>query len=186
MTYVHPSAQIEDNVVIGTGSRVWANVQIRSGARIGRECSLGRNSFVDLDVVVGDCVKVQNNASLYEGVTLEDGVFVGPNVIFTNDRVPRAVNPDGRLKASGDWELWRTTVRRGASLGAGAVVLTCAEIGPWAMVGSGTVVTRDVPGHAVVVGNPGRIIGFVSAGGQRCETQQEAELLSVAEAKRLV
>lgn len=184
MSLVHESAQVDDDVVIGDGTRVWANVQIRSGARIGEQCVFGRNSFVDLDVVVGDRVKVQNNASLYEGLILEDGVFVGPHVIFTNDRVPRAITPDGRLKTTDDWELGRTIVRHGAALGAGTVVVTGVEIGRWALIGSGTVVTRDVPSHAIVVGNPGRIVGYVSAGGQRCDTQQEAQMLSASEAER--
>jgi UDP-2-acetamido-3-amino-2,3-dideoxy-glucuronate N-acetyltransferase len=185
VSYVHPTAQIEDDVVIGDDTRVWANVQVRSGARVGRECNLGRNCFVDVDVVVGDRVKIQNNASLHEGVTLENGVFVGPGVIFTNDRVPRAVTPDGRVKAADDWELGHTVVRHGAAVGAGVVVVTGVEVGPWAMIGSGAVVTRDVPAHAVVVGNPGRIVGYVSAGGQRCETQHEAQILSATEAERV-
>lgn len=174
--YVHPTAVIDDDVVIGSGTMIWANVQMRSGARIGVECIFGRNSFVDLNVVVGDRVKVQNNASLYEGVTLEDGVFVGPHVVFTNDKVPRAIGPDGALKSTEDWELGRIVVRSGASIGAAAVVVTGIEIGRWAMVGSGAVVTRDVPDHALVVGNPGRIVGYVDAAGRRFETLQEARV----------
>ncbi len=173
---IHPSASVEDGVTIGAGTRIWSNVQVRRGARIGRSCVFGRNSSVDLDVVVGDHVKVQNNASLYEGVELEDGVFIGPHVIFTNDRVPRAINPDGSLKNTDDWELGRTFVRTGAALGAGATVVTGVEIGLWAMVGSGAVVTGDVPPHALVVGNPARIVGYVSAAGRRCTTQDEAIL----------
>ena len=181
--WIHPTAQIDEDVVVGDGTRIWANVQVRAGARIGLECSFGRNSFVDLGVVVGNRVKVQNNASLYEGVVLDDGVFIGPHVIFTNDRIPRAVTPDGRLKTTDDWELGRTTVGRGAALGAGAIVVTGVDIGAWAMIGAGTVITRDVPEHALVVGNPGRIIGYISAGGQRCETQHEARVLTTNEAE---
>lgn len=173
-TFVHPTATVEDGAAIGRGTKVWANVQIRTGARVGAECVFGRNSFVDVDVVVGDRVKVQNNASLYEGVTLEDGVFIGPHVVFTNDKVPRAVTPGGRLKSPDDWELGRTVVRTGAALGANAVIVTGVEIGRWAMVGSGSVVTKDVADHALVVGNPARVVGYVSASGARHDTQEAA------------
>ncbi|MDW3214163.1 MAG: acyltransferase [Ilumatobacteraceae bacterium] len=182
MTMLHPTAEIDDEVDVGDHSKVWAHVQIRSGAHIGSECVLGRNSFVDLDVRVGDRVKIQNNASLYEGVTLEDGVFIGPHVVFTNDKVPRAINPDGRLKTTDDWVLGATTVRYGAAIGANAVIVTGVEIGRWAMIGSGTVVTRDVPDHALVVGNPGRLVGWVSASGERFDTQDEAISTTEAEA----
>ncbi|MCB0965224.1 MAG: N-acetyltransferase [Ilumatobacter sp.] len=171
---MHPSATVEEGADVGEGTKIWANVQIRRGARIGRECVFGRNSFVDVDVTVGDRVKVQNNASLYEGVTLETGVFIGPHVVFTNDLVPRAINPDGTLKNTDDWVLGRTIVRRGAALGACTVVVTGVEIGEWAMVGSGAVVTRDVPAHALAVGNPARVIGYVSASGQRFDTAEAA------------
>lgn len=181
MTTPHPSAQIEDDVVIGDGTMVWSNVQIRTGARIGSGCVFGRNSFVDVGVAIGDHVKVQNNASLYEGVVVEDGVFIGPHVIFTNDRVPRAITPTGDLKTTDDWVLGTTTVRRGASLGAGTVVVTGVDIGRWAMIGAGTVVTRDVPDHGLVVGNPGRVIGFVSASGERCDNAEDARRLTLDE-----
>lgn len=183
-TFVHPTATVEDGATIGDGTKVWALVQVRSGARVGRNCILGRNSFVDVDVEVGDSVKVQNNASLYEGVTLEDGVFVGPHVIFTNDKVPRAVTPSGALKSADDWQLGRTVVRHGAAIGAGAVIVTGIDIGRWAMIGSGAVVTKDVPDHALVVGNPGRVIGYVSAAGQRFDTADEARVASTREAER--
>ena len=171
---VHPSADVDDGVVIGAGTRVWSNVQIREGARIGSNCILGRNCFVDVDVTVGDNVKIQNNSSLYEGLTVEDGVFIGPHVIFTNDKVPRAVNPDGSLKGKDDWHLSATVVRHGAAIGAGCVIVTGITIGRWAMIGSGAVVTRDVPDHALLVGNPARPIGYVSAGGVRCISLEEA------------
>lgn len=180
---IHPTASVEEGSEIGAGTTVWANVQIRPGARIGRECVFGRNSFVDVDVVVGDRVKVQNNACLFEGVALEDGVFVGPHVVFTNDRVPRAVTPSGRLKSTADWTLGVTRVCEGAAIGASSVIVTGVTIGRWAMVGSGSVVTRDVPDHALVVGNPGRIVGYVSAGGRRCGTQEEARETTMSEAE---
>jgi acetyltransferase-like isoleucine patch superfamily enzyme len=172
--FIHSSAVVETGATLGTGTKVWANVQVRTGAVVGRNCILGRNCFVDVDVVVGDNVKVQNNASLYEGVTLENGVFVGPHVIFTNDKVPRAINPDKSLKSADDWTLGRTVVQEGAAIGAGAVIVTGITIGRWSMVGSGAVVTRSVPDHALVLGNPARIVGWVTAGGQRCNDQAEA------------
>jgi acetyltransferase-like isoleucine patch superfamily enzyme len=179
--FIHATASVEPGASLGAGTKVWSNVQIRNGAVVGRNCIFGRNSFVDVDVVVGDNVKVQNNASLYEGVTLDDGVFIGPHVIFTNDKVPRAVNADGTLKSSHDWELGLTRVCVGAAIGAGAVIVTGITIGRWSMIGSGTVVTKSVPDHALVVGNPGRIIGWVSASGVRCTDQTAAAELSELE-----
>jgi UDP-2-acetamido-3-amino-2,3-dideoxy-glucuronate N-acetyltransferase len=179
--YVHSTATVEDGAIIGSGTRVWALAQIRSDARIGANCVFGRNTFVDIGVVLGNNVKVQNNASLFEGVEIDDGVFIGPHVIFTNDKVPRAVNPGGSLKSADDWELGRTKVGAGASLGAGVVVVTGTTIGSWAMIGSGSVVTRDVPAHALAVGNPARVIGWVSAVGDRCDSQEEAQRITATE-----
>jgi UDP-2-acetamido-3-amino-2,3-dideoxy-glucuronate N-acetyltransferase len=178
---IHSTASVEPGVEIGDNTRLWSNVQVRTGARIGRNCNLGRNCFVDLDVVVGDNVKVQNNASLYEGLEVANGAFIGPHVIFTNDRIPRAVNPDGSPKSTDDWVLGRTFVGEGAALGAGVVVVTGITIGAWAMVGSGAVVTKDVPDHALVVGNPARIAAWVSAAGTRCDTQEDARTLTARE-----
>jgi UDP-2-acetamido-3-amino-2,3-dideoxy-glucuronate N-acetyltransferase len=182
--FVHPTAIVEDGAIIGADTKVWAFAQVRPGARIGRGCNFGRNTFVDADVEVGDHVKVQNNASLFEGVTIESGVFVGPHVVFTNDKVPRAITPSGRSKHSDDWELGRTVVRHGAAIGAGSVIVTGIEIGRWAMIGSGAVVTRDVPEHALVVGNPARVIGYVSAAGNRYDTADEARDASAQEAEQ--
>lgn len=172
--FIHSSASVEPGATIGDGSKVWSNVQIRTGAVVGRNCVFGRNSFVDANVVVGDNCKVQNNASLYEGVTLENGVFVGPHVAFTNDKIPRAVNADGSLKSADDWIHGRTHVCEGAAIGAACVIVTGVTIGSWAMIGSGSVVTKSVPEHALVVGNPGRIVGWVSAEGVRCDDQAAA------------
>jgi acetyltransferase-like isoleucine patch superfamily enzyme len=169
------TAVVARGAQVGVGTRIWHHAQIREGARVGRECNVGKGVYVGAGVVIGDRCKIENNASLFEGLTLEDGVFVGPHVCFTNDRRPRATNPDGTLQTADDWELGRTTVRRGASIGAGAIVLPGREIGRYAMVGAGAVVTRDVPAHEVVVGNPARHIGWIClCGRERSETPPAA------------
>ena len=181
MATIHPTAEVSPAAEIGEGTRVWHGVQIRERARLGRGCIVAKNVYIDFEVSIGDNVKIQNNASLYHGLTIEDGVFVGPHAIFTNDMVPRAVNPDGTLKGASDWQVGETRVRRGASIGAGAIIVTGVTVGRWALCGAGAVVTRDVPDHAVVVGSPARIIGYVSAGGVRCATQEEALALTEQE-----
>ncbi len=182
MIKIHPQAEVSPEAVIGEGTMIWRNVQVREKARIGKKCIIGQGSYVEYGVVIGDNVKVQNNSSLYNGLELEDGVFVGPHVVFTNDKVPRAVNPDGSLKSADDWTVGKTLVKRGAALGANTVVVTGVTIGRWAMIGSGSVVTKDLPDHALAVGNPARVIGWVSAAGARCETQAEAIALTKREA----
>ena len=163
---IHPSAEVASDADIGAGTSVWNQAQVREGARIGTGCVIGKNVYVDTDVVIGDHVKVQNNVSLYHGVTVEDGVFIGPHVCFTNDKVPRAVNRDGSPKTDADWQLSPTLVRRGAALGANSTILPGVTIGRWAMVGSGSVVTRDVADFGLVVGNPARRIGSACPCGQ--------------------
>ena len=133
-----------------------ASVPVASSAR----------TSVDFDVVIGNHVKVQNNVSLFHGVTVEDGVFVGPHVCFTNDRVPRAINVDGSPKTDADWEVSPILVRRGAALGANSTILPGITIGRWAMVGSGSVVTRDVAEYELVAGNPARRLGSACPCGQ--------------------
>ena len=156
---IHPTADVAASAVIGPGTSVWNQAQVRDGARIGSNCVLGKNAYVDVGVQIGDRVKIQNNVSVYQGVTIEDGVFVGPHVCFTNDKVPRAINRDGSAKTDADWEVSPTLVRRGAALGANSTILPGVSIGRWAMVGSGSVVTRDVLDYELVVGNPARRIG---------------------------
>lgn len=172
---IHPTADVSPDAQIGEGTRVWHQAQVREGARVGRECILGKGVYVDRDVVVGDRCKIQNGASLFHGVTLEDGVFVGPHVVFANDRFPRAVNPDGGLKSDNDWDEEPVLVRQGASLGAGAVVLPGVTIGAWAMVGAGAVVAGDVPAHAIVKGNPARIGGWACTCGRPLRISEARE-----------
>ncbi len=183
MIKIHPQAEVSPEAQIGDGTMIWRNVQIRENAQVGEKCIVGQGAYIEYDVVVGNNVKIQNNASLYAGLTLEDGVFIGPHVVFTNDKIPRGINPDGSLKSTADWTVGRTKVCYGAAIGACAVIVTGVTIGRWAMVGSGAVVAKDVPDHALVVGSPARIIGYVSAKGVRCKTQAEAVELTRAEQK---
>jgi acetyltransferase-like isoleucine patch superfamily enzyme len=164
---VHPSADLEADVRIGPGTSVWHRAQVRTGARIGAECVIGRDAFIDEGVTLGDRVKVQNAALVYHGVTVEDGVFIGPNAILTNDRTPRAITSSGDLARASDWTISPITLKRGCSIGAGAIVVAGVDVGTFALVGAGSVVTKPVSDYAVVVGNPARRLGWVCACGLR-------------------
>jgi UDP-2-acetamido-3-amino-2,3-dideoxy-glucuronate N-acetyltransferase len=161
MVQTHSSATVSADAVIGAGTRIWHEAQVCSGARIGRDCTLGKGVYIDRDVVIGDRVKVQNRVSIFRGSTLGSGVFVGPHTALLNDRLPRAVTPDGTLKHAGDWRVAGVTVDDGASIGGGCTVLPGIHVGRWAMIGAGSVVTRDVEPHALVFGNPARLRGHV-------------------------
>lgn len=164
---VHPTADVAPDAELGPNCRIWHQAQIREGARLGANCIVGKGAYIDFDVQIGSNVKIQNRASIYHGVTLADGVFVGPHVIFTNDRLPRAINPDGSLKSDADWVVGATQVGYGASIGAGAIILPGIRIGRFAMVGAGAVVTHEVPDYGLVVGHPARLAGFVCPCGAR-------------------
>jgi UDP-2-acetamido-3-amino-2,3-dideoxy-glucuronate N-acetyltransferase len=152
--FAHESAYIDDGCVIGDGTTIWHFTHVMSGSRIGERCNIGQNVVVSPEVVIGSNVKIQNNVSVYTGVTLEDDVFCGPSMVFTN-----VVNP--RSHVSRKHEYRDTVVRRGATLGANCTVLCGHSIGRYAFVGAGAVVTRDVPDYALVVGNPGRVVGWM-------------------------
>ena len=156
---IHPTADVSAEAEIGPGTSIWNQAQVRERARIGAGSIIGKNVYVDTDVVIGDRCKIQNNVSLFHGVTVEDGVFIGPHVCFTNDRLPRAINLDGSPKTDDDWEVGPILVRHGAALGANCTILPGVTIGRWALVGSGSVVTRDVADFELVAGNPARRIG---------------------------
>lgn len=159
--YVHPTAEIEPGAHIGAGTRIWRQAHVRAHANVGENCNIGKGVFIDVHVHIGSNVKIQNHASIFEGVTLEDGVFIGPHVCFTNDMLPRAITPDGRLKSADDWQITPTLVKYGASIGAGAIIVCGITIGSFALIGAGSVVTRDVPPYALMYGNPAHQHGYV-------------------------
>lgn len=163
MSYdVHPSAIVDEGAQIGDGSRVWHFVHVCGGARIGDGVSLGQNVFVGNKVVIGNRCKIQNNVSVYDNVTLEDGVFCGPSMVFTN-----VYNPRGLIERKDQYR--DTLVKRGATLGANCTIVCGVTIGAYAFVGAGSVVNKDVPDFALVVGVPGRQVGWMSAFGERLD-----------------
>ena len=158
---VHPTAEVSPDAEVGAGTRIWRQAHVREHAVIGEECNIGKGVYIDTHVRIGSRVKIQNHTSVFEGVTLEDGVFVGPHVCFTNDLFPRAITTDGKLKSADDWIVTPTLVQYGASVGAGAVIRCGVTIGAHALVGAGSVVTHNVAPHALVFGNPARQHGYV-------------------------
>ncbi|HTJ67741.1 MAG TPA: DapH/DapD/GlmU-related protein [Actinospica sp.] len=168
---VVPGASVEPGASLGAGTTVWDHASVRAGASVGRNCVIGRGAYLGPGVRLGDNVKVQNHALIYEPATLEDGAFVGPAVVFTNDTYPRAVTPEGRLKTADDWKAVGVSVGEGASVGARAVCVAPVRIGRWALVAAGAVVVRDVPDFALVAGVPARWIGWVGRAGVRLEDE---------------
>ncbi|PKL83315.1 MAG: N-acetyltransferase [Ignavibacteriae bacterium HGW-Ignavibacteriae-3] len=160
--FKHESAYVDENVVIDDGTKIWHFSHVQSGARIGKNCVLGQNVNVGTNVVIGNFVKIQNNVSVYEGVTLEDFVFCGPSMVFTN-----IVDPRSKYPQVGSEFYIRTLVKEGASLGANSTIICGHTIGKYAFIGAGAVVTKDVPDYALVVGNPARITGWLSEAGQK-------------------
>ncbi len=163
--FAHATAEVSPKAKIGDGTKIWHGSQIREDADIGENCVIGKNVYIDFGVKIGKNCKIQNNSSVYHGAAVEDGVFIGPHCIITNDKHPRAVNPDMSLKDASDWQVEKTLIKKGASLGAGTIVLPGVTIGEWAMVGSGSVVTKDIPDFALAYGNPAQVSGKVNKEG---------------------
>jgi UDP-2-acetamido-3-amino-2,3-dideoxy-glucuronate N-acetyltransferase len=171
--YVNEYAVIDDNVEIGEGTKIWHFSHVQSGAKIGKKCVLGQNVNVGNNVTIGNFVKIQNNVSVYEGVTLEDYVFCGPSMVFTN-----ILNPRSKYPQVGAEFYIETLVKEGASMGANCTIVCGHTIGRFAMVGAGAVVTKDVPDFALVVGNPARIIGWYSEAGEKMEFDENGRFVS--------
>ena len=166
--FVHESSYVDEPVEIGEGTKIWHFSHVMAHARIGAGCSIGQNVLIASNVVIGNNVKIQNNVSVYEGVTLEDDVFCGPSMVFTNVNTPRSGTP---RNTSADYAV--TLVRRGASIGANATIVCGHALGEFAFVGAGSVVTADVPPHAIVYGNPARIAGYACECGARLQFEGE-------------
>ena len=166
--YCHESSYIDDNVEIGDGTKIWHFSHVQSNVKIGKECSIGQNVNIADHVLIGNFVKIQNNVSVYEGVELEDYVFCGPSMVFTNIKLPRSEFPQRGSKF-----YLKTLVKKSASIGANATIVCGVTLGEYSFIGSGAVVTKDVPDHALVVGNPGKIVGWVDKKGHQLEFDEE-------------
>jgi len=153
--FVHESSYVDEGVSIGSGTKIWHFCHIQKGARLGENCILGQNVNISNNVKIGNCVKIQNNVSVYEGVELEDYVFCGPSMVFTNDLTPRSKYPKGSERYK------KTMVKHGATIGANATIVSGITLGRWAMIAAGAVVTKDVPDYALMAGIPARLIGWV-------------------------
>lgn len=158
---IHKTADVSDKAVVNQGTKIWHNAQIRENAKIGSNCIIGKNVYIDHGVIIGNNVKIQNNALVYSGSKIEDGAFIGPNACLTNDKTPRAITKDGKIKGSKDWDAGSILIKKGASIGTASVILPNTTIGRYAMVGAGSIVTKDVPDYGLVYGNPAKFIGYV-------------------------
>ncbi|MBL6736816.1 MAG: N-acetyltransferase [Burkholderiales bacterium] len=159
--FIHPSASVDVSASLGDGTKVWINVQVRENVSIGVDCILSKDVYIDHAVSIGHRCKIQNSVSVYNGVTIQDDVFVGPNVAFTNDKVPRAFNSE--------WEITPTLIKSGASIGSNATIICGITIGEYAMIAAGSVVTRDVPPYTLVMGNPSRPVSRIDKAGKRMQ-----------------
>jgi len=173
VVFIAPGADVSPDATLGEGTKIWHLAQVREDARLGIDCIIGRGAYIGTGVTLGDNCKVQNYALVYEPAVLENGVFIGPAVVLTNDTYPRAVSPDGTLKSAHDWTPVGVTIREGASIGARAVCVAPVTIGRWATVAAGAVVTKDVSDFALVAGVPAKRIRWVGKAGVPLERDNE-------------
>lgn len=173
MIKIHPTADVSKKAKIGEGTVIWHQAQIREGAVLGENCIVGKGVYIDKNVETGSNCKLQNYSCLFHGVALEDGVFVGPGVLVLNDKYPRAITVEGKLKTDVDWEEKKTLIKEGASLGAGSIILPGVKAGKFAMIGAGSVVSEDVLDFALVYGVPGKQYGWVCKCGERLRVNKE-------------
>lgn len=159
--YIHPTANVSDQAIIGDGTKIWINSQIREKSEIGSNCIISKDTYIDTEVKIGNNCKVQNSVSIYHGVTIEDDVFVGPNACFTNDKVPRAFDPE--------WKITPTFVKKGVSIGANSTIVCGITLGEYCMVAAGSVVTRDVEPYSLVMGNPAKHYSYIDKMGNKIE-----------------
>lgn len=177
--FVHESSYIDEPCQIGTGTKIWHFSHIMSGARIGENCNIGQNVVVSPDVVIGNRVKVQNNVSVYTGVICEDDVFLGPSMVFTN-----VINPRAYIERKDEFKT--TLIKKGATIGANSTIICGLTIGQYALIGAGAVVTKDIPDFAIIVGNPGKCIGYVCKCGERLTFSPDGESKCLACAERYI
>lgn len=163
--FIHPSAHVSSEAKIGEGTKIWINAQIRENCSIGKNCIISKDTYIDTGVTIGNNCKIQNGVSIYNGVSLEDDIFVGPNATFTNDKVPRAFDPN--------WQITPTVIKKGASIGANATIVCGVTVGEYAMVAAGSVVTKDVEPYTLVMGNPAKFYSYIDKMGNKVEERND-------------
>lgn len=157
--FIHPTANVSSDATIGSGTKIWINSQIREKSEIGQNCIISKDTYIDTQVKIGNNCKIQNGVSIYNGVTIEDDVFVGPNACFTNDKVPRAFDPE--------WKITPTFIKKGASIGANSTIVCGVTLGEYCMVAAGSVVTKDVEPYSLVMGNPAKHYSYIDKMGNK-------------------
>ena len=191
--HIEDSADLDEDIKIGSGSKIWHLAQIRSGAKIGSNCIVGRGAYIGPKVEIGNNVKIQNYALIYDPAKIAEGAFIGPGVVLTNDTYPRSVSPDGKSKSSEEWDSQGVIIGKGASIGARSTILAGVTIGNWALIGAGSVVLQDIPNHGLYAGNPARQIGWVGRLGKQltkeseywtCPDTSELSLIHISEPTR--